>query len=254
MSRRRLVSASCQAPPAMERTGKLGASPRLYRALRRDPHDPATRILIETETLLGIYGHRKIRVADVADACGFSAANVYRYFASRRALLDTLASHYLREAERSAVACAARRGNWARDRLNGFLIGLNTALTSVSDSEPRVGELIADAAAERWPCYSDYDARVLRRIAKILTAASASGEFRLEGDAGQEARRVKAAACALLEPNVIRLYRDRHDVGTREALSRFIAAALMNRSASPGCASPHADSCQTLTTGEMRCL
>jgi AcrR family transcriptional regulator len=254
MSRRRLVSASCQAPPAMERTGKLGASLRLYRALRRDPHDPATRILIETETLLGIFGHRKIRVADVADACGFSAANVYRYFPSRRALLDTLASHYLREAERSALACAARRGHSAQDRLSGFLIGLNMALTSVSDSEPQVGELLADAAVERWPCYSQYNALVLRRIARILAAAGASGEFRLEGDAGQEARRVKAAACALLEPDVIRLCRDRHDVGAREALSRFIAAALMNRSASPSCASPHTDSCQTLPTGEMRCL
>src|ERR1700738_3332107 len=253
MSSRPLASATCPVPPATETSGKPRANARLYRALRGDPQDQATRILLETETLLGIYGHRKIRVADVADACGFSAANVYRYFPSRRALLDTLASHYLRETERSALACAARRGLSARDRLSGFLIGLNMALTSVSDSEPRVGELIADAAAERWPCYCDYDALVLRRIAKILTAASASGEFRLEGDAGQEARRVKAAACALLEPDVIRLCRDRHDVRTREALSRLIAAALMNRPASPGCASPHADSYQTLTTGEMRC-
>jgi AcrR family transcriptional regulator len=209
--------------------------------LRCDPHDPATRILIETETLLGICGHRKIRVADVADACGFSAANVYRYFPSRRALLDTLASHYLREAERSALACAARRGHSARDRLSGFLIGLNTALTSVSDSEPQVGELIADAAAERWPCYSHYNSLVLRRIAKILTEASASGEFRLEGDTEQEARRVKAAACALVEPDVIRLSRDKYDAGTREALSRLIATALLNHSVSPSRASPHAD-------------
>ncbi len=252
MSRRRLVSATCMVPTGT--TGKLGTSPRLYRALRCDPHDPATRILIETETLLGIYGHRKIRVADVADACGFSAANVYRYFSSRGALLDTLASHYLREAERTALAGAACRSSSARDRLGGFLIGLNTALTSFSDSEPQVGELLADAAAERWPCYSQYDALVLRRIARILAAASASGEFRLEGDAVQEARRVKAAACALLEPDVIRLCRDRHDVCTREALSRFIAAALTNRPVSPSCASPHADSCQTLPTGEMRCL
>jgi len=132
MSRRRLVSATCMVPTGT--TGKLGTSPRLYRALRCDPHDPATRILIETETLLGIYGHRKIRVADVADACGFSAANVYRYFSSRGALLDTLASHYLREAERTALAGAACRSSSARDRLGGFLIGLNTALTSFSDS------------------------------------------------------------------------------------------------------------------------
>jgi AcrR family transcriptional regulator len=287
MSSRRLLSATCPLPPATDpvgpatsraqtelatihpfdvagkalrpaacavgaRTaGKPGPSPRLYRALRHDPRDTATRILLETETLLRIYGHRKIRVADIADACGFSAANVYRYFSSRRAILDTLASHYLREAERAALACAICRSYSARDRLSGFLTGLNTALIIFFDSEPQVSALLADAAAEQWPCYSRYDARVVRRIAKILTEAGASGEFRLEGDAEQEARRVKAAACALVEPDVIRLCRDKRDVCTGEALSRLIAAALLNRSGSPSSASPR-DSCQTLPIGEMQ--
>jgi AcrR family transcriptional regulator len=190
----------------------------LYRALRCDPQDNAARILLETERLLRIYGHRKIRVADVAEACGFSAANVYRYFSSRRAILDTLASHYLREAERTALACAVCSSDSARDRLSVFLTGLNTALIFFSDSEPQVSELLVDATAEQWPCYSRYDARVVRHIAKILAEASASGEFGLEGNTEQEARRVKAAACALLEPDVIRLRRDKHDVCTRERL------------------------------------
>jgi AcrR family transcriptional regulator len=250
MSSRRLQLATCPDPPATGATGKPRASPRLYRALRCDPQDKATRILLETETLLRIYGHIKIRVADVADACGFSAANVYRYFSSRRAILDTLASHYLGEAERTARACVIPNGYSARERLSGFLTGLNTALIFFSDCEPRVGELLADATAEQWPCYAHYDALVVRRIATILTEASASGEFRLEADTGEEARRVKAAACALVEPDVIRLCRDKHDVSTREALSRLIAAALLNRSVSPGGASPHTDSSQTLPIGE----
>jgi TetR/AcrR family transcriptional repressor of the ameABC operon len=211
--------------------GKRGASPRLYRALRCDPQDQATRILLETERLLRSYGHRKIRVADVADACGFSAANVYRHFSSRRAILDTLAAHYLREAERTGLACAIGGSGSARARLSGFLTGLSTSLIIFSDSEPQISELLADVTSEQWPCYSRHDARVVRRIAKILTEASASGEFRLEADTEQEARRVKAAACALVEPDVIRLCRDRHDVRTREALSRLIAAGLLNQCA-----------------------
>ena len=250
MSSRRLQLATCPDPPAARATGKSRASPRLYRALRCDPRDNAKRILLATETLLRIYGHSKIRVADVADACGFSAANVYRYFSSRREILDTLAAHYLGEAERTALVCTIPNSHSARDRLTGFLTGLNTALIFFFDCEPQVSELLADATAEQWLCYSRYDALVVRRIATILTDASASGEFRLEGDAEQEARRVKAAACALVEPDVIRLCRDKHDVCTREALSRLIAAALLNRSVSPGGASPHTDSSHTLLTGE----
>jgi AcrR family transcriptional regulator len=241
-------------PGVVEAAGKPGASPRLYGALRSDPRDNATRILFETEALLRRYGHRKIRVADVADACGFSAANVYRYFSSRRAILDALASHYLHEAERTARACAICSGYAARDRLRGFLTGLNTALILFSDCEPQVSELLADAAAEQWPCYSRYDARIVRRIAKILTDASASGEFRLEGDSEQQARGVMAAACALLEPDVVRLRRGKHDVRTAEALSRLIATALSNRSVPPSRTSPHADRSQTLPTGEKQWL
>ena len=80
-----------------------------------------------------------------------------------------------------------------------------------------------------------------RRYHASRAAASASGEFRLVSDAGQEARRVKAAACALVEPDVILSCRDRYDAATREAVSRLIAAALSNQSVSPSRVSRHAD-------------
>jgi AcrR family transcriptional regulator len=175
-----------------------------------------------------------ITVADISDARGFSGANVYRYFSSRRAILDALASHYLHETERAALACAICNSHSARDRLSGFLTGLNTALMIFADREPRVSEL-------KWSCYTHHDARLVRHVTKILASASASGEFRLEGEAEQEARRVKVAACALLEPNVVLSCRDRYDAYTREAVSRLIADAFLNQSVSPSRASRHAD-------------
>ncbi len=214
--------------------GKHGTSPRLYGALLCDPQNQASQVLVETERLLRIYGHRKIRVADVADACKFSAAKVYRFFPSRLAILDALASHYLREATRTAIACAICNKRSARDQLSGFLTGLSTSLIIFADSEPKVGELLADASTEQWPCYSHYSARLFRCIAKILANARASGEFGFEADAEQEVRHIKAAACALVEPDVIRLCRNRLDASACEALSRLIANALLNQAVSPG--------------------
>ena len=179
-----------------------------------------------------------ITVAD-SDACGFSAANVYQCFSSRRAILDALASHYLHETERAALACAICNSHSARDRLSGFLTGLNTALMIFADREPRISELIADATAEQWSCYTHHDARLVRHVTKILASASASKEFRLEGEAEQEG--VKVAACALLEPDVVLSCRDRYDAYTREAVSRLIADAFLNQSVSPSRASRHAD-------------
>jgi AcrR family transcriptional regulator len=122
-----------------------------------------------------------ITVTDISDACGFSAANVYRYFSSRRAILDALASHYLHETEREALACAICNSHSARDRLSGFLTGLNTALMIFADREPRVSELIADATAEQWSCYTHHDARLVRHVTKILASASASKEVQARG-------------------------------------------------------------------------
>src|ERR1700719_1493941 len=99
--------------------------PTAVRLLAGRPRENAARILMETERLLRVCGHRKVTVADIADACGFSAANVYRYFSSRRAILDTLASHYLHETVRAALDCAIRNSDSARGRLSGFLSGLN---------------------------------------------------------------------------------------------------------------------------------
>src|SRR5260370_40470417 len=190
MSSRPLASATCPVPPATDPIGpqhagaelatahhfaalpsprrvrsssveaadKPGASPWLYGSSQGAPRENAARILMETERLLRVCGHRKVTVADVADACGFSAANVYRYFSSRRVILDTLASHYLRETERAALGCAIRNSYSARDWLSGFLTGLSTALMIFTDREPRVSQLLADATAEPWPSYTPYDA------------------------------------------------------------------------------------------------
>jgi len=187
-----------------EATAKPDASPRLYQALRCDPQDQAACILVKTEKLLRTYGHHKIRVAEIADACGFSAANVYRYFSTRSAILDALASHYLREAERTALAGVIRGGCSARDRLDAFLIGLNTALIIFSDSEPKVSELLADAAAEQRPCYLRHDARVVRRIAVILAAGKMREGGRLcPGRAGRHPappRQVRRLRAQIFEP------------------------------------------------------
>jgi hypothetical protein len=51
---------------SVEAADEPGAGPRLYGALRRAPRENATRILLQTERLLRICGHRKITVADVA--------------------------------------------------------------------------------------------------------------------------------------------------------------------------------------------
>src|SRR5260370_40913755 len=105
-----------------EATAKPDASPRLYQALRCDPQDQAACILVKTARLLRTYGHHKIRVAEIADPCGFSATNVYRHISTRSAILDALACHYLPDAARTALAGVLRGGDWPLARPPRFLL------------------------------------------------------------------------------------------------------------------------------------
>lgn len=57
---------------SVEAADRPGVSPRLYGTVQGALRENAASILIETERLFGIGGHRKVTVADIADACGFS--------------------------------------------------------------------------------------------------------------------------------------------------------------------------------------
>src|SRR5271166_4194748 len=48
------------------------------------------RILKEAERLFRHYGYSKTTVADIADACAMSSANVYRFFASKSAIVEAI--------------------------------------------------------------------------------------------------------------------------------------------------------------------
>lgn len=63
-------------------------------------------MLEATERLIRIHGARKVTVSDVAAACGMSQSNAYRFFPSRRALLEAVGERWLAaiEDELSAVA------------------------------------------------------------------------------------------------------------------------------------------------------
>ena len=55
-----------------------------------DAQETRKRILDEARGLFRTYGYAKTTVADIAQACGMSPANVYRFFASKAAINDTI--------------------------------------------------------------------------------------------------------------------------------------------------------------------
>src|SRR3977135_3717133 len=79
-----------------------------------------SRILKEAERLFRHYGYSKTTVADIADACGMSSANVYRFFSSQSQINEALFDRVISEPEghlrKIAIAAAP-----ASERLTRFI-------------------------------------------------------------------------------------------------------------------------------------
>jgi AcrR family transcriptional regulator len=134
------------------------------------------RILREAERLFRHYGYSKTTVADIADACAMSSANVYRFFASKsqinEAICDRIISDLEGQLHRIVVAHAS-----ASERLTRFIehVARHTAETYVQ--EKRVHDMVVVAMEEHWGAIERHLKVTRAMIADIIASGIASGEF-----------------------------------------------------------------------------
>ena len=88
------------------------------------------RILTEAERLFRHYGYSKTTVADIADACAMSSANVYRFFASKSAIDEAICCVIISNLEGQLLKIASADAP-ASQRLTQFidLLARHTAET-----------------------------------------------------------------------------------------------------------------------------
>ena len=78
-------------------------------ALSLDSLETRKRILAEAERLFRLYGYTKTTVADIAEACRMSSANVYRFFASKSDINNAICERVIAGDEDALVAIARLR-------------------------------------------------------------------------------------------------------------------------------------------------
>jgi TetR/AcrR family transcriptional repressor of mexCD-oprJ operon len=130
---------------------------------------------------------REASIAEIAAAAGVARATVYRYFASRAALLDELAS--------LAVARAGERLASARVHQVGGAEGVARAVRALLD----VGDLFLVLARGRVrPDPKSYDRLLLAPLRRLVESAQASGELRADLPASWLSESLVGLAVAVL--------------------------------------------------------
>src|SRR6202163_4953490 len=105
------------------------------------PDDTRARIVDVADVLFRRMGSAKTAVADIASELGMSPANVYRFFASKNAIVEAICKSCLSEVEEKAWTVARSKAS-AADRMERLILEILAYHKENLVTEHRVNELV----------------------------------------------------------------------------------------------------------------
>ena len=205
-------------PPVEEdRTARLAT-------LSLEALETRNRILEEAERLFRVYGYSKTTVADIAQACRMSPANVYRFFTSKSAINNAICERIIAEDEESLKGIA-RLPIPASERITRLVVELNRRSLQNFIDNKKVHEMVMVALEERWEAIREHIHRTRDIFGAVIQDGINNGEFRQ-----QDAKRAAECACAAMAPlrHPVMLVQcmDDPDKPTPSEMADFIIQAL----------------------------
>jgi AcrR family transcriptional regulator len=182
------------------------------------------RIVTEASRLFRHYGYSKTTVADIAEACGMSSANVYRFFASKSAINEAICSAIISDLEHRLVK-AARADAPASARLTQVIALVAHHTAEMLIHEKKVHEMVVVAMEENWGAIERHLDFTEALIADIIESGIEAGEFKRQ-DPTRAARCVHFALAGLSHPVVAAQCGSDPDTPTPSEMAAFILSAL----------------------------
>jgi AcrR family transcriptional regulator len=143
---------------------------------RTKPDDTRARIMATAEALFRRLGFAKTTVADIAAELSMSPANVYRFFASKNAIVEAICKRCLSEVEENAWTVARSKAS-AAERMERMVLEILAYHKENFITEQRVNELVVAAIESSWDAIRAHK-QVMQNVAEvILRDGIAAGEF-----------------------------------------------------------------------------
>ncbi|TPI31959.1 TetR/AcrR family transcriptional regulator [Mesorhizobium sp. B3-2-1] len=193
---------------------------------RTDPDEMRARILAVADEQFRRIGTHKTSVADIASELGMSTANVYRFFPSKGAIIESICGRVVNEVAEIAFAIA-RTSAPASEKLDQLLTAVHHHSKTTLVKEKRIHDMIVAAMQENWAIIKAHTERVVTIFEAIIREGIEAGEFKVE-DSAKAARAVKTAFTPFFHPILIEhclRHGEDNEAGLREQI-RFILKAL----------------------------
>jgi AcrR family transcriptional regulator len=140
------------------------------------PDDTRGRIMATAETLFRRLGFAKTTVADIAAELGMSPANVYRFFASKNAIVEAICKRCLSEVEENAWTVARSKAP-AAQRMERLILEILQYHMENLITEQRVNELVVAAIEQNWDAIRAHKDVIRNVVELILRDGIEAGDF-----------------------------------------------------------------------------
>jgi AcrR family transcriptional regulator len=135
-----------------------------------------SRLLAIAADHLKRFGPRQVTVVSIADAAGMTHANVYRYFASKAALIDAVAGQWLRMVE-AAIADVADSPDPADDKLERLLQAWARTHRELLTEDRHLFDVYCSATETSRALIRKHRTRMRLLIERVLDEGIVTGKF-----------------------------------------------------------------------------
>src|SRR5438552_7259717 len=140
------------------------------------PDDTRARIMETADALFRRMGFAKTAVADIAAELGMSPANVYRFFASKNAIVEAICQRCLAEVEEKGWAVARSKAS-ATARMERLILEILAYHKENLLTEQRVNDIVLVAIEHSWDAIQAHKTTMHTMVEVIVRDGIAAGEF-----------------------------------------------------------------------------
>ena len=193
----------------------------------RGPRADATRaaIVATAERLFRTLGYQKTTVADIARELRMSPANVYRFFPSKAAINEAIATRLL-GALSEHIWAIARGPASPPDRIRALFQALHGQMVQLFFHEKRMHDMVSAAMQEHWAIIDAFVHDIDTAIRHVLMDGQAQGVFDSTLDANAIAHLIHASTVHFCHPTMIEQCIDEDLPALAAAMAEFVLRAL----------------------------
>jgi len=139
--------------------------------------DTKNRILHAAEARFRHYGFGKTTMEEIARDCHMSAANIYRFFKSKKDIAAEMASWCFAQSENALKNVVRQPGPTAAERVELFILHMLKINHELYSGQPKINELVEFIVSERPDMIEDHKEAKRSLLAVILADGERNGEF-----------------------------------------------------------------------------